>query len=76
MVSMPADPQNEEALRRLDEAHAEPVPTGPVELSRFYLAAVDWLESLPQNETGADKTWVERAQAEFARYYERVREAQ
>lgn len=32
-----------------------------IELDDAYLRAVDALESLPQNQEGADKSWVERA---------------
>ncbi len=28
-------------------------------LSESYLAAIAWIENLPQNQNGSDKTWVE-----------------
>ena len=30
-------------------------------LSESYLAAIAWIENLPQNQNGSDKTWVEEA---------------
>ncbi|MGH7857405.1 MAG: hypothetical protein ACREQY_08745 [Candidatus Binatia bacterium] len=32
----------------------------PIELDPAYLRAIETLESLPQNQSGADKSWVER----------------
>jgi hypothetical protein len=57
------------ALRMLDEVCAEPIPTGPVELSPFHRAAIAWLESLPQNQSGVDKTWVEEADKAWREHY-------
>ena len=33
----------------------------PIRLGGAYLRAIETLETLPQNESGADKSWVERA---------------
>jgi len=33
----------------------------PIRLSAAYLRAIAKLEALPQNQSGADKSWVERA---------------
>jgi len=32
----------------------------PIRLSAAYLRAIEKLEALPQNQSGADKSWVER----------------
>ena len=32
-----------------------------IRLGRAYLRAIEKLEALPQNQSGADKSWVERA---------------
>lgn len=60
-------------LELLREIAREPIPTGPVELDPDYLRAVAWLESLPQNQSGADKTWVSRVIADSERYFAGVR---
>jgi hypothetical protein len=31
-----------------------------VRLSESYLAAIAWIETLPENRSGSDKTWVEQ----------------
>jgi hypothetical protein len=49
------------------------VPSGPVVLGEEYLRMIAEVEAAPENQDGADKTWVERAQAGFRRHYERVR---
>jgi hypothetical protein len=50
------DPGVVRALKILDEV--EPIPTGPVALSPEYLRAVAAVEALPENRSGADKSWV------------------
>ncbi len=50
------DAAREEALRILDAARLP--ETGPVTLDEEYLRLVRRVESLPQNQSGADKTWV------------------
>jgi hypothetical protein len=58
---LPSDPGAEKALRILDEIRKTvPLETRPVVLSAEYLRAVEQVEALPENQTGADKTWVER----------------
>jgi len=42
---------------------------GAVVLDDGYLHAIDRLESLPQNRSGADKTWVERALRAWREHY-------
>jgi len=41
----------------------------PVRLSRDYVRRVVKLQAQPSNQSGADKSWVERAQTEWARHY-------
>lgn len=41
----------------------------PVQLDPLYLAAVERLEARPENKSGADKSWVERALREFREHY-------
>lgn len=69
------DPGAERALRILDEIRRTvPLETRPVALSAEYLRAVKQVEALPENQDGADKTWVERAQREFREHYARARQ--
>ena len=49
-----------------------PVPEGPVELSPEYLAGVAYIESLPQNQSGSDKTWVLEAISQHREFFARV----
>ena len=70
-VAAPPEPAVASALRMLDEVCAEPVPSGPVELSPFHRAAIAWLEALPQNQSGADKTWVEETDRAWREHYAR-----
>lgn len=68
------DPGAQRALRILDEIRRTvPLQTRPVVLSAEYLRAVKQVEALPENQDGADKTWVERAQREFREHYARAR---
>jgi len=46
--------------------------SAPIELDEAYLRAVKKLESLPQNQSGADKSWVERAIRGWRDHYARV----
>jgi hypothetical protein len=58
---LPADPGADRALRILDEIRRTVrLETRPVALSEEYLRAVRQVECLPENQDGADKTWVER----------------
>ena len=61
------DPAREEALRIL--AAARLPETGPVALDESYLRLVRHVESLPQNQSGADKTWVWESIDAFRRHY-------
>ena len=44
----------------------------PIELAESYRRAIERLESLPENQSGADKTWVERAIASWRAHYARA----
>jgi hypothetical protein len=55
------DPDVRRAIELLDAIAAEPLETGPVELSAEYRRAVEAVENLPLNRDGADKSWVWRA---------------
>jgi hypothetical protein len=44
----------------------------PIQLSETYRRAIERLESLPENQSGADKTWVERAIASWRTHYARA----
>jgi hypothetical protein len=41
-------------------------------LGERYRRAIERLESLPENRSGADKTWVERALASWQAHYARA----
>jgi hypothetical protein len=38
-----------------------------------YLESIARLEALPENQSGADKTWIEEAVLEFARHYAKAK---
>lgn len=71
------DPATERALEAIDRAVAEVrrLPRGPLPLREDYLRAVEAVERLPMNQSGADKTWVweavERDRRHFARAVKR-----
>lgn len=54
------DASDERALKILDAFSNLPREEGPVTLSREYLDDIAAVESLPQNQSGADKSWVHR----------------
>jgi hypothetical protein len=66
------DREYEELVRILEPFRKMRIETGPVTLSDEYLQMVEEVESAPENQTGADKTWVETAQHEFRKYFARV----
>jgi hypothetical protein len=66
------DSSTARALRALDEAARQPLASGPLELSPEYRRLIRACEALPENRSGADKTWVYRAQQEFRDYYAKV----
>jgi hypothetical protein len=59
-------------MKRRPTPAARPARDGRVQLDPAYLRAVKKLEALPENRSGADKTWVERAMQEWRRHYARV----
>lgn len=62
----------EDALLALREAATS--ATGiRVELDAAYLRAIAFVESLDANQSGADKTWLWRAQDAFRRHYQPVK---
>lgn len=67
------DPELQKTLDILREIASQPIPTGPVELDPDYLRAVAWQESLPKNQPGADKSWVERSLLNSKRYFAGVK---
>jgi hypothetical protein len=66
------DEADERVLKILDEFARAPREVGPLALSEEYLAAVARVESLPENQSGADKTSRDAAQTEFLSHYRRV----
>ncbi len=58
-------------LKILDEV--EPVPTGPVRLAPEYLEAVERVENHPDNQSGADKSWVGQVLRRNRAFFERAR---
>ena len=63
-------PTLEDGLRALREA-AEQAPSIRIELDDEYLRAIALAEALPDNQSGADKTWIRRldetSRAEYRR---------
>ncbi|HJS56500.1 MAG TPA: hypothetical protein VKA01_00235 [Vicinamibacteria bacterium] len=62
-----------ETLKLLDGIKRRRVPSGPVRLSRSYLAAVEAWEGRTSQQSGADKTWVEQAIMAYRRHYAAAR---
>lgn len=62
-------PLDFEEIRRLAQTEADRLLN-----ERFdsYLEMVRQVENLPENQSGADKTWVERASHAYARHYSNV----
>ena len=60
------DPELERALRALEEA-AEFVKNHRFELTDDYLALIDRVEAMPQNQSGADKSGRWRGSRSYAR---------
>ena len=58
----------------LDEA-AEQAKSIRIELDEEYLRLIARVEALPQNQSGADKTWVSRRDHAFREHYRRARRA-
>ena len=64
-------PTLEDGLRALREA-SEQAATIRIELDEEYLRAIRLVEALPQNQSGADKTWVSRVLARSKSYFARA----
>ena len=62
----------EDGLRALREA-AEQAPTIRIELDDWYLNAIAHVEARPANQSGADKTWVWKAEEAFRAHYVRAK---
>lgn len=54
----------------------QPASSDAVPLSEAYRRAIEQTESLAENRSGADKTWVERALQEYRAHYSRSSRAQ
>ena len=63
---------DERALRILEEFARAPREAGPLTLSPEYLDHIARVESLPENQPGADKSWVYRAIRNSRRMYARA----
>ena len=64
-------PTLEDGLRALREA-SEQAASIRIELDEEYLRAISLVEALPQNQSGADKTWVSRMLARSKSYFARA----
>lgn len=53
----------------------KPEESRPIQLDAAYLAAIARVEALPENQSGADKTWVEEAIREWDEHYAAAWEA-
>ena len=62
------DPELERVLKGLDDA-VEFAKSYRFEMTADYLALLAQVEALPQNRTGADKSWVWRLTDSSARFY-------
>jgi hypothetical protein len=58
----------DDALRALQEA-AEQAPSIRIELDDSYLQAIAAVEALPQNCSGADKSWVSRTISSSSKHF-------
>jgi hypothetical protein len=64
----------EDGLRALDESTAL-AKTIRIDLDENYLRAIALAEGLPENQTGADKSWVWRMDEAFRLHYQHARRA-
>ena len=69
---MAEDDDYDELVRILAPFRDMKVETGPVTLSDDYVRMIEEVEAAPENQSGADKTWIQDAEQEFREYYERV----
>ena len=66
------DDVDREMLRVLDEYRSYRFAAGPITLSEGYLQLIANEERHPDNQTGADKSWVQRGRAAFRRVHRSV----
>ena len=66
-------PTLEDGLRALREA-SEEAKSIHIELDEDYLRAIALAEALPQNQSGADKSWVWRLEHAYREHYKRARQ--
>lgn len=71
---LPVDPETKKALDAIDRVCETPTPTGPVELDAEYLRNIARIEAAPSNQTGTDKSWVERSWIEWREMYRNARQ--
>lgn len=68
------DSDADKALRAIDAAVAEVARlSGPVALDVAYLRVIERVEAMPENQSGADKTWVWEAIERDRRHFARAR---
>lgn len=67
-------PTLEDGLRALREA-SEQAASIHIDLDEEYLRAIRLVEALPQNQSGADKTWVSRMEDAFQAHYRNAKRA-
>ena len=67
-------PTLDDGLRALREA-SEQAASIRIELDEEYLRAIKLVEALPQNQSGADKTWVWRMEEAFQAHYRNAKRA-
>lgn len=68
------DEETQKALDGIAEAVASQRTSEPIILSREYLRLIERVEQLPENRSGTDKTWVERALASWNSEIQTARE--
>jgi hypothetical protein len=69
---VPEDGDDDELARILAPFRDMKVETGPVTLSDDYLRMIDEVEAAPENQSGADKTWVWDADRRYRDYFARL----
>jgi len=67
------DSATRRALEALDRVCETPTPTGPVELDPEYLCRIERVESMRENQSGADKSWIRRILEESRDDWRRAR---
>jgi hypothetical protein len=66
------DPEVEAALRAIDEA-VEWATSYRFEITEEYLQLIAQVEAMPQNQSGADKSYVWRAQRAYREFFKNAR---